>query len=303
MEGDKKYTLKVGITVVVAIIIVLYGIAFLKEYKIGVRTNDLIVYFPDVNGLKVGDPVGVNGVSKGKVSGIELEGDSVKVTFTLAIDVVLKKDYNVTVAMIELMSGKQILVKPGRSTELADITKPLIGNKATDIITLISTMNAISDDIKAFSEKLNNTMGDIREVVKNVNEITGDENLKANIKGTASNFNTASKNINAMIEENRSNLRTLTHQLNALAENMDNTLTDTRPDIKESMSEIKILTYRLDSLTMNLNQFVLDTKDTNSTVGKLLYDDKFYNNLNKTVLSIDKLVKEIKEKGIKLNIF
>jgi phospholipid/cholesterol/gamma-HCH transport system substrate-binding protein len=205
--------------------------------------------------------------------------------------------------MIELMSGKQILVKPGKSNELADISKPLFGTKSTDIVTLISSMNTISDDIKEFSEKLDHTIGDIHEVVQNVNDLAGDENFRSNIKGTASNFNSASMNLNAMIEENRSNLKSLTAQLNRLADNVDNTLTDTKPELKETLGDIKNLTNRLDSLTMNLNQFVTDTRDTNSTVGKFMTDDEFYNNLNKTVISIDKLIKEIKNKGIKLRIF
>ncbi|MGA2668471.1 MAG: MlaD family protein [Ignavibacteria bacterium] len=300
MDRDKKYYLRVGITVVVSIIILLYGVSFLKDYKIGIQTNDLVVYFPDVNGLKVGDPVGVNGVNKGKVSSIELEGDSVKVSFNLAKDVILKKDYSISVAMIELMSGKQILVKPGKSLETADITKPLAGIKSTDIVTLISSMNTISDDIKEFSEKLNHTIGDLHEVIENVNDIAGDENLKANIRGTASNFNSASRNLNSMIDENRSNLKQLTSELNLLAENMDITLTDTKPELKETLGDIKVLTKRLDSLTVNLNQYVTDTS---STVGKLMTDDELYNNLNKTVISIDKLIKEIKDKGIKLRIF
>jgi hypothetical protein len=48
---------------------------------------------------------------------------------------------------------------------------------------------------------------------------------------------------------------------------------------------------------------VLNTKDTNSTVGKLLTDDDFYNNLNKTVLSINKLVKKIEKDGVRLRLF
>ena len=105
MENNKKVNLKVGITVIISIIILLYGIAFLKEYKFGLDTREYTVYFTEVNGLKEGDPVSVMGVNKGKVKTIELVGDSIKVNFNLAKDVVLKTDYSISVAMIELMSG------------------------------------------------------------------------------------------------------------------------------------------------------------------------------------------------------
>jgi phospholipid/cholesterol/gamma-HCH transport system substrate-binding protein len=303
MNGDKRYTVKVGITVLVSIIILLYGIAFLKSFKIGLQTNDLVVYFQEVNGLKTGDPVSVNGVTKGKVEDIKLTGDSVRVSFNLSKDVELKKDYVITVAMIELMSGKQILVKPGRDVQAADITKPLIGSRSADVVTLISSMNTISDDIKDFTAKLNHTIDDLNIVIRDINDLTGDERFRSDIKSTASNFNSASKNLDVLLEENRASLKTLTMHLNEIADNVDNTLTDTRPELKQTFSDIKVLTNRLDSLTMNLNEFVSSAKDTSSSVGRFMSSDEFYTNLNKTVLSIDKLVKEIKNKGIKLRIF
>src|ERR1041384_4882979 len=111
----KKVNLKVGITVIISVLILLYGVAFLKQFRLDLHENDLSVYFENTNGLKEGDPVSVNGVAKGKVKTIALQGDSVKVDFTLSKDVELKKDYTVQVAMIELMSGKQVLISPGRS--------------------------------------------------------------------------------------------------------------------------------------------------------------------------------------------
>lgn len=303
MDKTKASKLKVGITVIVSIIIVLYGIAFLKGFKFGVVTNDLVAYFGDVNGLKVGDQVSVSGVPKGKVKDVELEGDSVRISFTLARDVILKKDCSISIEMQELMSGKQLAIKPGRSSELADITKPLRGSTSMDIISLIGTMNQVGEDVKDISAKLNKTTDDLNTIIMNVNDIVGDEGFKSNIKGSASNFNAASKNLDLLLEENRHNLSVLTSKLNSLADNLENTVTDTKPDLKETITNVRILTFKLDSLTDNFNQLVSNTRDTNSTVGKLLTDDEFYINLNNTVLNIDKLVKQIKKEGIKLRIF
>ncbi len=303
MKKIKSSNLKVGITVVISIIILLYGIAFLKEFKFGVETNDLTAYFADVNGLKVGDQVSVNGVPKGKVKNIELAGDSVKVLFGLAKDVSLKKDYSVSIEMQELMSGKQLIIKPGKSSEPADVTKPLVGSSSMDIVSLIGTMNQVGEDVKDISEKLNKTTDDLHTVVMNINDIVGDEGFKSNLKGSATNFNNASRNLDLLLEENRRNLSALTSKLNALADNLESTVSDTKPDLKETISNVRTLTIKLDSLTDNFNQLVYNSKDTNSSVGKLLQTDEFYNNLNSTVVNIDKLVKQIKKEGIKLRLF
>jgi len=201
------------------------------------------------------------------------------------------------------MSGKQIAVKPGKSTELADISKPLVGTPSSDIVTLITTMNEIGSDVKQLATRLNGTVDKLDEVITGINDITGDERFKNDIKGTAMNFNVASQNLNAMLEENRLSLKSLTGRLNSIADNLDETILETKPELKNTISDIRDLTGRVDSLTFNLNQLVLDTRDSNSTVGKLLTDDEFYINLNKTILSINKLVKKIEKDGIRLRLF
>lgn len=304
MDKDKKTLVKVGFTVLVSIILLLWGVAFLKDLKFGMETNDLTVYFQDVNGLKEGDPVSVNGVVKGKINAIELStGDSVRVDFSLSKDVLLKKDYEVSVAMIELMSGKQIYVKPGISKETADITRPLVGAKTSDIVGLISTMSSIGEDVKRITRKLDTAMTKMSVTVDHVNDIVGDDGLKSNIKGAASNFNVASRNLNLMLSDTRNSINSLTAKLNNIATNIDNTVTDTKPELKETMQDVRILTNRLDSLTMNLNSLVLNASDSNSTVGKLLSEDDIYENINKALLSINKLVKKIEKDGIRLRLF
>src|SRR4030095_1214573 len=304
MDKDKKTLLKVGITVVVSIIILLYGIAFLKDLKFGLATNDLTVYFADVNGLKEGDPVSVNGVSKGKVTKIDLsEGDSVRVDFSMSKDVLLKKDYVVSIAMIELMSGKQIYVRPGVSSEVVDINKPLVGARNTDVVALIGTMNQVGEDVRLITRKLDTTMTKLTISVGHINDIVGDDVLKSNLKGAANNFNSASKNLNLMLSDTRNSLNSLTSRLNSIATNVDNTVTETKPELKGTIQDIRQLTSRIDTLTLNLNSLVSNAKVSNSTVGKLLNEDEMYDNVNKTLISINKLVKKIEKDGLRLKIF
>jgi phospholipid/cholesterol/gamma-HCH transport system substrate-binding protein len=304
MDKDKRTLLKVGISIVGSIILLLWGVAFLKDLKFGVETNDLVVYFSDVNGLKEGDPVSVNGVSKGKINTIELApGDSVKVEFSLSKDVTLKTDYEVSVAMIELMSGKQIYIKPGISKDEADITRPLVGAKTKDIVGLIGTMNQVGEDVKLITKKLDTAMTNMSVTVNHINSIVGDDALKSNIKGAASNFNDASRNLNLMLAETRNSLNSLASKLNNIALNVDNTVTDTKPELKQTFEDVRTLTTRLDSLTINLNALVMNATDSNSTVGKLLSEDEMYENVNNALISINKLIKKIEKNGLKLNIF
>ena len=304
MDKDKKTLVKVGITVVASIIIVLYGIAFLKDLRLGIETSKLKVYFTNVNGLKEGDPVSVNGVTMGKVQKINLvPGDSVIVEFTLSRDVVLKKDYSISITMVELMSGKQIYIKPGVSPELADISKPLAGNKTVDITSLIGTMNEIGGDVKRITSRIDTTMNELTTAVNNINQLVGDEGLKSNIRGAAGNFNLASRNLNLMLSETRSNLNNLTLKLSSIATNVDNTVSQTGSDLNQTVKDIRELTGRVDSLAVNLNRLFTGVSDSGSTVGSLLTEDDIYENVNRTLISINKLVRKIEKDGIRLRLF
>jgi len=304
MDKDKKTLVKVGITVVASIIIVLYGIAFLKDLRLGIETSKLKVYFTNVNGLKEGDPVSVNGVTMGKVQKINLvPGDSVIVEFTLSRDVVLKKDYSISITMVELMSGKQIYIKPGVSPELADISKPLAGNKTVDITTLIGTMNEIGGDVKRITSRIDTTMNELTTAVNNINQLVGDEGLKSNIRGAAGNFNLASRNLNLMLSQTRSNLNNLTLKLSGIATNVDNTVSQTGSELNQTVKDIRELTGRVDSLAVNLNRLFTGVSDSGSTVGRLLTEDDIYENVNRTLISINKLVRKIEKDGIRLRLF
>jgi phospholipid/cholesterol/gamma-HCH transport system substrate-binding protein len=218
-------------------------------------------------------------------------------------DVVLKKDYTVSIAMIELMSGKQIYIKPGIADEPADLTKPLVGAKNTDVVSLIGTFNQVGEQVRLIAARLDTTMRSLDKTVLAVNELVGDEGLKANIRGTASNFNDASHNFNLMLADTRNNINSLTSRLNNIAYNFDNTVTETKPELKQTISDIRDLTARVDTLALNLNSFVSNAKDSSSTIGKLMTDDSIYDNLNKTIISINKLILKIKKDGLRLKLF
>jgi phospholipid/cholesterol/gamma-HCH transport system substrate-binding protein len=303
MTDKRKVNLKVGITVVISILILLYGIAFLKEFKIAINENDYVVYFKDVINLKEGDPVSVSGFQKGKIKKIEIEGDSVKVMFSLVKDIVLKKDYEIKVTMIELMSGKQVSVYPGRSDTLADITKPLHGEKGWDVIGVLSSLGDVSERAKLVLARLDTVMVEVNETVKGITDVVNDESFRSNIRSTASNFNLAAQNLNSVVQENRQSLNILTGKLHSIADNLDQTITETKPELKETIGDIRDLASRMDTLAMNFNQIALNAQDSTNSVGKLLSGDEFYQNLNKTVININKLVQKINKKGIRLRLF
>ncbi len=300
----KKFSeIKVGVFVFVAVIIVTAVVFWTKGFIMGKDRISLDVYFKSVSGVNKGDPVTVNGVNKGKVQDLDLVGDSVKVTFSLDKDVKIKTDYSITIAAPELMSGKTLAIKPGKGNTEIDYTSPLRGNPGFDMGTLMETVGDLSGDLKTLIGKFNTTADNLDKVLVNINELVGDKNMQADLKNTMSNLSVTSRNLNGLVTESRTSIRSLTDNADKTMNNVNTMLDDNSPEIKNTVKDIRTLTGKFDSLITGLNQMVNDITTQKSGVGKFIYDDKFFNNLNKTLDEVEKLTRKIREDGIKINLF
>ncbi|MCB0722275.1 MAG: MCE family protein [Ignavibacteriae bacterium] len=296
--------LKVGIFVFIAIVIVLTTVFWTKGFVIGAGQNDVTVYFQSsVGGLNEGDAVTVKGVRKGEIQKITLVGDSVKVEFTLAKDVVIKSDYSVEVAMTSFTSGKQLYIDPGKQDPVINFDRPLIGSDAGDINTVMKQMKDLSTEVGVLITKFQTNSDKLNDVLINVNEIVGDGQLKMDLKSTMSNFEVTSRNLNALVSENRSSLTNITSKVDKTVTNVSDLVDETSPEFKRTFSEIANMTVKIDSLISNLNGLVSDVKTSDGTANQLIYDDQLYKNINKTLKEIEKLSEQIRKKGVKIDLF
>jgi ABC-type transporter Mla subunit MlaD len=127
--------------------------------------------------------------------------------------------------------------------------------------------------------------------------------MQRDLKSSIRNFNLTAKNINSLVTENKQSLRNLTDKAGNTLDNVNNLIDQNSPEFKKTFKEIQILTAKVDSLVVNVNTIATDITNKKSGLGKLMYNEKFFEDLNKTLLEIEQLTKEIREKGIKIKIF
>ncbi len=302
--SEKKFSeLKVGAFVFLALAIVISVLFWAKGFVLNKDYTDYKAYFYNTSGLGLGDPVTVSGVKKGKVKEISLEGDSVLVNFSLEKGIKIRKDYTLEVVVLELMGGKQLAISPGRSAEEINYEKPLSGTSGGDIGGIIKNMSGLSDEVKTLIKSFGNTNESILKVLGNINDIVGDKNMQKDLKSTLSNFEVTSRNLNSLVTENRVSLKTLTGKAGNTLDNVNGLIEQNSPEFKKTFEQIQLLTAKVDSLVTSVNIITTDIAMKKSGLGKFIYDDKFYDNLNKTLEEIEKLTKKIRQDGIKLNLF
>lgn len=106
----------VGIFIVIGIVLFIVLYTWLTG-RIGMRnTRDVRVYFRDVGGLRVGDPVLVYGIEKGKIKRLAIENESVLVVVAVSKEIPLDDDSEFTIRSVSYLGGdKYIKINPGKS--------------------------------------------------------------------------------------------------------------------------------------------------------------------------------------------
>lgn len=284
---DISVELKVGSVVIVAAIILFFGIVWIKDYKFSVERYEYAVLFPNIGSLEVGDPVSVLGVKKGEVRSIELSGNDVLVAFNLTKDVELKSDAKFTVMNIGLMGERFINIVPGVSSEPLDLSHPVHGFYDTGIPEVMGMMGAAIDEIRHLVAVLEGTVGtpattaSIKEIIDNMQSISGD--------------------LRAMTGENREKMARAIDDLAVSSAKMkdfvdrnEEKLQGTVDNLGKVSDDFASISGRIDTLSQSIQSLVSDMESGRGTLGKAFKEDSLYNSLMKAATDLDSLLTDFK---------
>lgn len=108
---------------VIATVVIFFGLYSWLTGRLGLRnTRDVKVYFQDVGGLKVGDPVIIYGLEKGKIKSMKLEDTKVLTVLSISRDIGLPKDSKFELRSVSLLGGdRYVKVTLGESDTIAEV--------------------------------------------------------------------------------------------------------------------------------------------------------------------------------------
>ena len=283
----------------VALAILIFGVAWLKEVTTQRDTRTYRVSFPQGGGLSPSDEVHVNGMRKGEVKDMRLVGDHVEVDLSLAREIPLTTESRVAIRNVGIMGERLIAVElstKGREYRKDEIVpgvyEPGLGEMMGSLGGTVDAVSSLSSQLNKVAESLTGD-GQLAKTINNFNSTSEELRLavsenRATLKATMSNFAAASNTAKSLTTGREAELRkTLDHFSNA-AERLDH------------------LSGRLDSLSRVLNRMSAKVEGGQGTLGKLVQDDKLYNDLNASVLSLKTLIEEIKKnprKYLKMSVF
>lgn len=290
--------IRVGVTVVLALAILIGGILTLSNYSKSRMLRIWHVRFPQTGGLGAGDEVQVNGMRKGAVRSMALVGDGVVIDLGLSREIQLTRICRVAIRNHGLMGEKVIAV---------DLR---VGGEP------YSTRDTISGE---FEQGMPEVMASLGTAVNSIKSLTsGLDSLSSSLGSsgivtTLQNFRKTSEQLRLTVEENRAQLHTTLENFAATAKAAKAITADREAQIRKSLDHFAAaaenmdrLTSRLDSLRTSLQSVATKVDKGQGSLGKLVNDDKLYADLATSAKSLRALIEDVKadpQKYLKFSVF
>jgi phospholipid/cholesterol/gamma-HCH transport system substrate-binding protein len=284
---------KVGLFALGTIAMFYLGFNYLKGTEFFSRTNRYYVIYKDVGGLTKSNPVKISGFNVGRVATIKLlqdDGNIVLVSLDIDRDIILG-DSAVANLEANFLGEVSIVISVG------DITKPL-----EPYDTLYSSID------QGLTEYLVETAAPITNnlpvLIANLNELLLDLQGSGEVlKKALTSFTATSNTLNYTMRENREDINVTIKEFKALSISLNASMEEVEP----LLSKFNILADSLNALELattleKVNLMLDESTETLSalsnkegSLGKLMYEDSLYQNLNNTIQDLDSLLIHMNE--------
>jgi len=109
MNNERRREIAAGLFLFFGLLILLFGISWLKDYWALRKTYEVKVRLKDVGGLRMNDPVDIAGVIKGKVTDVEIEKKYITLTLNIEEDMAIPIDSRITMRTRSIFTGEKFI--------------------------------------------------------------------------------------------------------------------------------------------------------------------------------------------------
>ncbi len=275
---------KIALTAIVGIVVLFYGLQFLKGLNVFSTDITYYVAFDDVSGLSPSSPVYANGYRVGVVKS-------------------LNYDYNPQGKIVaELDLNKNMRVPRGSHAELAS---DLLGNIKINLVLSEDPINMIGhgDTIPGEMEMgmmtkvskmlpaIEHMMPKLDSIITSLNTLLADPALR----NTLHNVEGMTGNLNATSAELKSLSASLNREVPVMM-NKANGVLDNTQQLTGNLAAIDVegMAAKVNQTLANVEQMTQKLNSNEGTLGLLMRDATLYNNLSSTAASADSLLIDFK---------
>lgn len=256
---------KVGAVSLIGLLLLGYMIVYLGGVSFGEKGYPVQAVFSEVGGLKEGNVVRYAGVDVGRVDAVRTGEKGVEVRLLINPGVKIPEGSKFTIGTDGLLGEKFInIVPPRQSTGFLPPNATVMG-----------------EDPRGFDQLVNSAdraLADVQRLIQSLNEVFGDEKVKASLKSTALNARDITDRLNEfsavlarMAQNNEQdvnamvgNLRVMSENLRDVAARVDKMVAavdnngQTAKDLRETIANLKNASVRVEKIATSVEGIVTD---------------------------------------------
>ena len=275
---------KIAIVAICGLVILFFGMNFLKGLNLFSSANKYMISFKDISGLASSSPIYADGYKVGVVKNIiydynntggtmvEAEIDEkLRIPKGSSAEIVSDMLGNVKVNLL-LANNPRERVMPGETIQ-GGINDGALGQMKNMIPTVMQILPKIDSIVTSVNLLLANSA--IASSLQNVETVTG------NLTVTTRRLNSLLASLESSVPGMVTRTDSILHNANTLAKNLN------QIDVAGTVA-------RVDETLDNVEKFTEQLNNNQGTLGLLMRDPSLYNNLNSTMRSADSLLIDLK---------
>lgn len=279
----------IGLSVIVAIVILFFGIDYLKGINLFKPANFYVANYKNVAGLEIAAPVTIEGYKVGQVREIKFNYSSpanIEVLLALNKELRIPEDSKAVIGT-GLLNGAYVEIQLGKSNKMIEVG----GEISTE--TLPDMMASISNDLLP---SVKNVMPKIDSLLLNLNRLVSDPALAKSIQsldGITQNLYHATGSMNSVMGKD---VPVILGSASRVARNLD-TITTNLGALSAQLRELPVASTmdNVNEITENLAKFSNQLNDQKSSLGKIMNDPELYDRINKVTADVDSLILDLQK--------
>ena len=275
---------QIALVAIVGVVILFFGMQFLKGLSIFSGGNTYVVKFNDVTGLSASSPIYVNGVKVGTVKSLDYDyarPDNILAVIGLDEELNLPQGTTAEIAS-DLLGNVRLELKLGTvGGSLIAVGDTIYGQMQSG---LMGKAAGMVPQIEQMLPKLDSILASINSLLADPaigNSLHNVENITAGLTTTSQELSRLTASLN--------------RQLPGLMSKADGVMANTDTLTRNlSMLDFASTMTKVDQTLRNVEQMTARLNSNDGTLGMLMRDQGLYNNLNATMMHADSLMIDLK---------
>ena len=286
---------KIGIIGIITLVVLIWGINYLKGRNMLTNSYPLHAYYSDAGGLESSSPVLMNGVKIGFIKELELiPGDSIPIKVVLSIEKAypIQKGSQAVLFSADLLGTKAIRIEQSGKKQYFGYNDTIQSYIEPDML------SSLQAQIMPVMQQVSNLAVSLDSLVQGLDQLIDSETTRETMEHLSSISESLKTSLNpgGSLHQSFRNLESFTSMLKAQEDEFAS-LSGHLNSISQSLDSAGLDKLSLELLAMT-HQFSLILEQINSgegNAGKFIYADSLYLNLDLLISDLDELIRDLNE--------